>query len=147
MKFTAKRDLTLVQKNKEKNWWGIENFLSKHALNAVWSAGVNMPRGDYVQKHGIFRLLIELALRNKNQRVAVDKPNASVPTFVVAGQPVTLEPGFRQVADLRSREFRSMAESLKLLAGLISNLVCGIYAKYPKVRHVPGIARYSAHAQ
>ena len=61
----------------------------------VTSAGVNMPRGDEAQEHRFVRFLIEITFWNKNQRVAGVKPNASVPTFGVAGHPVTLEPGFR----------------------------------------------------
>ena len=104
------------------------------------SAGGNMPWGDEAQEHRVVRFLIEIALWNKKQRVAWDKPNASVPTFGVAGQPVTLEPALGWVTDLRSLVFRSMATSLKLLPGFVSNLSCGIHVKLPNSTHGRGIA-------
>ena len=63
-----------------------------------------------------------------------------MPTFGVAGQPVTLEPALGWVTDLRSLVVRSMAASLKLLAGFISNLACGIHVKFTNSTHGLGIA-------
>ena len=65
------------------------NFLHKRRFTVVMTAGVNMPRGYEVEEHEVFRFLIEIAVWNKNKRVAGEKASASVPSFRVACKPKT----------------------------------------------------------